>query len=269
MSEKLEVQDIFIYPIKSLGGIRVESAEVRERGFRYDRRWMLVTPDRMFVSQRKIHKMALLQVEIKADGLSVFQKNDPKSQIFIPFDECTEESILVTVWDDQMEAKKVGSDYDRWFSDSLGFDVILVKMTEQSHRPVSPKYAVNGETVSFADGMPYLVIGQSSLDDLNSRLDIPVKMDRFRPNIVFSGGTPYLEDSMRKLKIGNLNFQVVKPCARCVMTTVDQQTAELGKEPLRTLATYRTNNNKVLFGQNAVALEAGEIKVGDKIQLIG
>lgn len=268
MSGKLEVQDIFIYPIKSLGGIRVESAEVRERGFRHDRRWMLVTPEGMFVSQRQNHGMALLQVELKADGLLVVLKDDLMTQIFIPFDECTEENLSVTVWDDQMDAKKVGLAYDQWFSDRLGFEVILVKMNEHTYRPVDPRYAVNAETVSFADGMPYLIIGQSSLDDLNSRLDIPVKMDRFRPNIVFSGGTPFQEDSMKKMKIGNLSFQVIKPCARCIMTTVDQQTAKSGQEPLRTLAKYRTKNNKVLFGQNAVALEFGEIKIGDSLELI-
>jgi uncharacterized protein YcbX len=119
--------------------------------------------------------------------------------------------------------------------------------------------------VSFADGMPYLIIGQSSLDELNSRLESPVPMNRFRPNLVFSGGEPFLEDQLRKIQIGSVPFQIVKPCARCVLTTVDQDTGEKGKEPLKTLATYRTVNNKVMFGQNVVALGGGSVRIGDEL----
>jgi uncharacterized protein YcbX len=114
--------------------------------------------------------------------------------------------------------------------------------------------------------MPYLIIGQESLNDLNSRLEIPVPMDRFRPNIVFSGGVAFQEDSLRKVKIGDLEFQIVKPCARCVMTTVDQETGEKSKEPLKTLSDYRKINSKVYFGQNVVALETGKVRIGDLIQ---
>jgi uncharacterized protein YcbX len=131
---------------------------------------------------------------------------------------------------------------------------------------MDPRYAVQEESVSFADGMPYVMIGQASLDDLNGRLSDPVGMDRFRPNLVFSGGEAYAEDQFKQLQIGEVEFQAVKPCARCVMITVNQQTGEKGKEPLATLATYRTVNNKVYFGQNAVALTQGIVRVGDPIQ---
>ena len=133
---------------------------------------------------------------------------------------------------------------------------------------MDPRYAVHEESVSFADGMPYVLIGQSSLDDLNQRLNEPVQMDRFRPNMVFSGGEAYAEDQFKQLQIGKVGFQVVKPCGRCVLITVNQQTAEKGKEPLATLATYRTVNNKVYFGQNAVALTPGIVSVGDPIHLL-
>jgi uncharacterized protein YcbX len=149
----------------------------------------------------------------------------------------------------------------------LGFSVSLVVMPETSHRKVDPRYAVQGESVSFADGMPYLIIGQESLNELNARLEFPVSMDRFRPNLVFSGGSPFLEDQLRTIKIGNLPFQIVKPCARCVLITVDQQSGKQGKEPLKTLSTYRSVNNKVYFGQNVVALSVGKIRIGDPIQL--
>lgn len=267
MEKQLAVQDIFIYPIKSLGGIRLMESEVEERGFRYDRRWMLVDEEGMFVTQRVYPQLALLGVKLGEGGLEVFHKTDPSKCIEVSFDLATGPEVMVTIWDDQVLAKAVHSDFDRWFSEFLDFKVRLVVLPETSHRKVDPRYAVNGESVSFADGMPYLIIGQESLNELNSRLDSPVPMDRFRPNIVFSGGAPYLEDSLREIKIGGLGFKIVKPCARCVLTTVDQQSGKQGKEPLKTLSSYRSVNNKVYFGQNVVALSLGKIRIGDPIQI--
>lgn len=259
------VQDIFIYPIKSLGGIRLEEAVVEERGFRYDRRWMLVDESGMFVTQRVHPKLALLGVKLGETGLIVFLKKDRTEQIEVPFGLASGPEVQVTIWDDQVLAKQVDPALDGWFSDFLGFGVRLVVLPESTHRKVDPRYAVNSESVSFADGMPYLLIGQSSLDELNSRLESPVPMNRFRPNLVFSGGVPFVEDTLRKIKIGELDFQIVKPCARCVLTTVDQESGEKGKEPLKTLSSYRTLNGKVYFGQNMVALQSGKIKIGDPI----
>ncbi len=267
MENQLIVQDIFIYPIKSLGGIRLSEAKVEEKGFQYDRRWMLVDEEGMFISQRTFPQLALLGVSLSERGLEVLHKKDPKISIQIPFELAAGPDLMVTVWDDQVLAKVVHPDFDRWFSEFLGFKVSLVILPESSHRKVDPRYSVQSESVSFADGMPYLIIGQESLNDLNSRLEVPVPMDRFRPNIVFSGGKPFLEDSLRKIKIGVVDFQIVKPCARCVMTTVDQESGIKGKEPLKTLASYRTINNKVMFGQNALALQSGKIKIGELIQL--
>lgn len=266
MDKQLVVQDIFIYPIKSLGGIRLESAKVEEKGFQYDRRWMLVDHSGLFVSQRTYPQLALLGVKILHDHLEVFHKQNISYQLTFTIDRVTGPEMEVTVWDDQVLAKVVDPKVSKWFSEFLGFEVHLVVMPENSHRKVDPRYAVQGESVSFADGMPYLIIGEASLEDLNSKLETPVPMDRFRPNIVFSGGTPFLEDELKKITIGEVSFQVIKPCARCVLTTVDQQSGEKGKEPLRTLSEYRTRNNKVYFGQNMVSLQAGTVRVGDLIQ---
>lgn len=266
METKLIVQDIFIYPIKSLGGISLSQALVEEKGFRYDRRWMLVNEEGMFLTQRDYPQMSLLSVILEGKELVVFPKKDPERSIKIPIEFALGPELTVTIWDDRVLAKIVDPKVDQWFSDFFGFKVHLVLMPESTQRKVDPKYAVQSESVSFADGMPYLLIGQESLNDLNSRLDNPVSMNRFRPNIVFSGGSPYLEDSLRKVRIGQVEFQIVKPCARCVMTTVDQESGVKGKEPLKTLSTYRTLNNKVYFGQNVVALQSGEIKLGDEIK---
>lgn len=265
MEKPLTVQDIFVYPVKSLGGIRLSEAVVEEKGFRYDRRWMLVDGEGVFVTQRNHPQLALLTVALGENELVVSHSKEGGKRVGIPFDLSTGPELTVTIWDDQVLAKIVHPDLDTWFSDFLGFRVSLVVMPESTHRKVNPKYAVHSESVSFADGMPYLLIGQESLNDLNSRLETPAPMNRFRPNIVFAGGSPYLEDSLRRIKIGELEFEIVKPCARCVMTTVDQSSGVKGKEPLKTLSSYRAINGKVYFGQNVIALQAGKIKVGDVI----
>ncbi len=267
MNSALKIQDIYIYPIKSLKGIRMESAKVLERGLQYDRRWMLVDPTGCFLTQRTHANMALIQVELKEDHLLVFSSLDLKNQIKIPFEQKLDTLIEVEIWDDRLMANLVNPEFDQWFSELLGMDCKLVVMPESSQRKISSKYAVNSESVSFADGMPYLIIGQESLNHLNSKLEHPVPMDRFRPNIVFSGGESFQEDSWQKITLGKVDFQVVKPCARCVLITVDQVTGKKSKEPLQTLSSYRTLNNKVYFGQNAVALEEGYIHIGDSVML--
>jgi uncharacterized protein YcbX len=266
MSRTLVLQEIYLYPIKSLGGIAVQEAQVEERGFKYDRRWMLVDQSGEFLTQRQHPQLALLQVALSESQLEVFSKGDPSQRIAFDLDLASNQELLVSIWGDQVLARVVSAEVSRWFSDFLQMDLDLVVMPESSHRKMDPRYAVQGESVSFADGMPYVIIGQASLDELNQRLEVPISMDRFRPNLVFSGGEAYAEDQFKQLQIGEVEFQVVKPCARCVLITVNQQTGEKGKEPLATLATYRTVNNKIYFGQNAVALAPGMVRVGDPIQ---
>ncbi len=265
----MKLQDIYIYPIKSLGGIRLERATVKTKGFEWDRRWMLVDEEGKFMTQRALHHMALLQLRLLQDGLEVFHKQNRQQSIFIPFQPETQQLIPVTVWADQVEGQIVSQAANKWFSEMLDMPCQLVFMPENSERKIEAKYAVQNETVSFADAMPYLLIGQSSLDDLNQKLDNPVPMARFRPNLVFSGGHAFQEDEWDEIQIGACTFKVTKPCARCVLTTVDQDTGIKGKEPLKTLASYRTENKKVLFGQNLIALKTGELKVGDEVKAEG
>ncbi len=262
------LQDIYIYPIKSLGGISVQEAVVEERGLQYDRRWMLVDDQNHFLTQRTFHEMALLQVSLHPDGLQVHHKLHPGKFLHIPFEPQTNNIAQVTIWDDTVPGQQVSNTCDEWFSDMLGKSCRLMFMPESTKRPVDKKYAINDETVSFADGYPYLVISQASLNDLNQRLDQPVLMDRFRPSLVLSGAEPFAEDNLKDFSIGSARFKGVKPCARCVLTTVNQQTGLAGKEPLRTLAKYRTIHNKVMFGQNCLAMETGVIKVGDSVTVL-
>ncbi|MFD2033671.1 MOSC domain-containing protein [Belliella marina] len=262
------LSDIYIYPIKSLGGIRLPEAILEEKGLQYDRRWMLTDASGKFMSQRSTPKLSLLQVSLSESGLEVRHKQDETIHISIPFEPKSTEKKTVTIWDDGVEAQLVDEEISNWFSTQLEIPCDLVIMPESTQRKLDEKYAVNGESVSFADGMPYLLIGQGSLDDLNEKLEDPVPMDRFRPNLVFSGGKGFSEDSWVQIQIGSAQFKIVKPCARCIMTTIDQETGNKGKEPLKTLAGYRTIGKKVMFGQNMVLLKGYKIRIGDELKVI-
>lgn len=261
----LRLTEIWIYPIKSMGGIRLNSAKVEGKGLKFDRRWMLVDENNTFISQRKISRLALFKLAMKLDFFLVRFKNE---SIELPF--CTPQNtkpILATIWDDQVSTIEVSENFSQWFSDKLGFQCKLVSFPEKNTRLVDAQYAISQNHVSLADGYPILTIGQSSLDDLNQKLESPVPMDRFRPNLVFTGGQPYEEDSWIEFTIGMNKFMGVKPCSRCVLTTIDQLTGEQGKEPLATLATYRKKENQIYFGQNVISIDHHEIHEGDEIKL--
>lgn len=258
------LSEIWIYPIKSLGGIRLSSAEVKPKGLRYDRRWMLIDETGVFITQRVHSSMAFFKLSLSDDQFTIRYKND---SISLPAGAPVSSTpIRATIWEDTVEVHEVLGAYSQWFSQRLGINCRLVYFPEASQRLVDEKYRLDQDQVSLADGYPFLIIGQSSLDDLNRRLKNPVLMNRFRPNFVFIGGEPYEEDKWRNFKIGKNRFAGVKPCGRCVLTTVDQETAERGAEPLATLAAYRKTNNKINFGQNLLAIDCYEVHEGDKIE---
>ncbi len=264
----MKVQDLYIYPVKSLGGIRLDEALALQKGFEFDRRWMLVDESGKFISQRVEHRLALLQASTNGDGITIQHKQNPEISISIPFQQSSIGCMVVSVWDNLVEANHLGKEQDDWFSEFLGKPCRFVFQPETGKRPVSLKYAENQEQVSFADAFPYLLISQASLDELNSRLAVPVPMNRFRPNIVVSGTQPFEEDSWAEIQVGEVRFKVAKPCARCVLTTVDQETGTKGTEPLATLAQYRSIDNKVMFGQNLIALNRGIIRAGDPVKVL-
>jgi uncharacterized protein len=263
----MHVSGITVYPIKSLGGIALDYSAIEERGLPHDRRWMLVDAQGQFLTQRKIARMALFKVALRENSLRVQYPDFPELAVpFVP----EGEQMRVTVWEDTCEALAVSPAADQWFSDALQMHCRLVYMPDQSRRRVDERYNTDDYMVSFADGFPFLLIGQASLDDLNSRLPEPVPMNRFRPNLVIQTTEPFIEDTWQSIRIGEALFHVKKPCARCVLTTIDQQTAAKGPEPLRTLSTYRRIHNKVLFGQNLVfGRQGNSIRVGDRVEVVG
>jgi uncharacterized protein len=261
----MHLQDIYIYPIKSLGGIRLDESDTEARGLRYDRRWMLADKQGTFLTQRTLPAMALLKVEVTASGLRVHHTQDPENRILIPFEPKTGTMLPVKIWQDVVTGQLADPDASRWFSESLKRECDLIYMPPSTRRAVDPAYAVNEDPVSFADGMPFLLISQASLDDLNIRLTDPVPMSRFRPNLVIAGCGPFEEDTWDEIAVGETVFKIVKPCARCIVTTIDQDTGIQGKEPLKTLSGYRKVGNKVLFGQNMVLVRGTRISAGSEV----
>lgn len=268
----LKLSEIWVYPVKSFGGISLQESQVTDRGLELDRRWLLVDEDGKFISQRENPELALFRPEIKDSILRITHKelltfiDIPLRPVFMG----ENSKIKVTVWEDSIDAFEVSQEITDWFTKLLRFPVRLVYMPDDSQRKVDSRYAISGnEITSFSDAYPFLIIGQSSLDDLNERLQVKVPINRFRPNFVFTNGDAFEEDFWREFSIGALSFVGVKPCDRCIITTIDQEKGIVtGKEPLQTLAKYRNFGNKVLFGQNVIGLGLGTVSVGDEIKVL-
>lgn len=266
--KKLFLSEINIYPVKSLSGYSPDEAIVEKRGLQNDRRWMLINEFNDFMTQRDYPQMTLLRAIVKDHNLILTLKKNPSEQFSIPVDSYSSQTINVPIWDDRCEANLVSKGADEWLSKHLNVKCRIVFMTDKVERAVDNNYTQKKEIVSFADGFPFLLIGQASLDELNSRMETSLPMNRFRTNFVFTGGEAFEEDNWNKFKIGELVFQAVKPCARCVITTTDQETAERAHEPLKTLASFRKQNSKVMFGQNLLCESTGIIRRGDEIILL-
>ena len=257
----MQITDLYVYPIKSLVGIHLEEAELSETGIQFDRYWMLVNSDGKFITQREIPRLVWLQLELKADSLKVIFGD---MTISIPKTLTQFDEIECEIFGDKVLGYKESDAINDWFSSILEQPVFLVRKTEHAKRPVK-----NHEDfyINFPDASQYLIIGKESLNHLNAKLAAPVPMNRFRANIVFEGGTAHIEDTWGDIRIGKTDFQGVKACGRCKMTTINQRTGEVGNEPLRTLASYRKEGNKILFGQylKLVDSEDGVLRLGDEI----
>jgi hypothetical protein len=259
----MQLSGLFVYPIKACAGIALERAAVVTRGLELDRRYMLIDRNGRFISQREVPRLCLVSPALEDSRLLLSAPGAPTLTLPQTLDEVESERTNYRVWDDTGRAlcHSAGS---RWFSDLLNDDVRLVYMPDSERRAVNPQRARAGDIVSFADGYPFLVISEASLADLNSRLEAPLEMQRFRPNLVLSGCEPFAEDAFKTLSIGEVSFRAVKRCDRCAVTTVDPSSGERGKEPLRTLAKYRQAEGKVWFGMNLIHDGTGELQLGDE-----
>lgn len=259
------VSALFVYPIKSCGGVALSEARVVARGLEHDRRWMVVDQAGRFLTQRQLPEMALVRVALHGDELLVAHPRSGRLSLPIEL-EGDADRRDVTVWRDTLSAR-IHPEGSRFFSDALGRSCQLVYMPNDQRRAVNPARARPGDVVSFADGYPLLLLSQSSLADLNARLAEPVGIERFRPNLVIEGAPAYAEDTWSQMETPELRFRIPKACDRCAIPCVDPATGERGTEPLRTLATYRKWDGAVWFGANLIHDGPGTLRVGEPVRV--
>lgn len=265
---ELRLASLHIHPIKSVGGMAVNEARLSDRGLEHDRRWMLVDAEGRFMTQRELPVLAMLHTEPRVDGFRVRDTRDG-AHLDLPWILDATQTRMCSVWSDRVRCITAPSDLSAWFSERCSTRLELVYLPDSTRRRTDGRYAK--AITSLSDGFPYLVVNAASLRDLNERGQrthadwIPVPMDRFRPNLVIEGAAPWVEDAWRTVQVGGVCFELVKPCGRCVIINTDQTTGARNAEPLRTLATFRSKGNKVLFGMNAVCADAGSVRVGDLV----
>ncbi len=261
-----QLSEIWVYPIKSLKGVSLNTVQVSSNGLQNDRIFMLVDKDGRFLTQRECPKMAILDVVLTKEGIQITDPDEQFNSILIPYQPEPYGQMTATIWDFEYIADTMPPEVNNWFSKVLNRPCKLVFMSCLTKRPVKHTSAKPSDVTTLTDGFPLSIIGQATLDNLNNRLKEPIEMNRFRPNLVFTGGEPHDEDRWKNFHVKNSTFRVAKPCARCVMITIDQTTGQKGTEPLKTLALYRQENNKILFGQNLLIEHVGtNISVGDEI----
>lgn len=265
MSE-IRLSALYRYPVKSLAGHALASGRLDAFGLEDDRRWMVVDREGGFITQREVPEMALISTRLEGEGLVLQAPGLPPVAVGRPAERAGR--VNVKVWGDRCEARYCGDEVEGWLSGFLGRSCRLVYMADGEVRRVDPRYARPVDRTAFSDGFPLLLISEASLNDLNRRLATPLPMIRFRPNLVVTGCEPYAEDGWSLIRIGGISLRVVKPCARCKITTVDPYTAETGSEPLKTLSGYRRQGNKVLFGQNLLHDAEGELCVDMPVEIL-
>jgi uncharacterized protein YcbX len=263
----IQVSSIIYYPIKACRGFEVTSSLIQCMGLEHDRRMMVVTLDGDFLTQREFPKLALVTPALK-DSIVTLSAPDFDSIQFCV--QKTGTTLPVKIWKSRdVQAVDQGEEAAEWFSDWLGSSVRLVHIAEGYRRKLNPNYAISQDDhTGFADGYPILIISEESLEDLNSRLEAPVPVNRFRPNLVIKECDPFAEDTWKRIRIGNVELAIVKPCPRCVVTTIDKETLAKHKEPLKTLSTFRKQAGGAMFGQNVIPINQGSVQLGMSVQVI-
>lgn len=259
---KARVQSLWIYPVKSMKGIQLSEACATSEGFEHDRRWMLVDDKGTFMTQREHAQLALFECQLEHSSLIVSYEGD---SIDIPLNYRDHEIINVNLWQSSFKAGVVSKEINSWFSERLNIDLRFVQMLPEHKRRRSITKSPYRFDVGMADGYPYLVLSMESVDLLNSKLENSVDINRFRANIIVSGVGAHGEDGWNEYSIGDAFFKNIKPCPRCVVVTIDQESGEKGVEPLATMSKYRKQGRQVMFGVNAVCIKEGILAAGDTI----
>ncbi|MEO6943401.1 MAG: MOSC N-terminal beta barrel domain-containing protein [Lacisediminihabitans sp.] len=267
----ISLTSIHRYLVKSCRGQSVPSALVEPWGLAGDRRWMLVDNKGAEVTARQYPRLLLVTPSYTSDGLVLERRDSAALRVPIPSGLGL---VPVTIWKNPVNATPATDEANVWFSDIVGFPVRLVYLDDPTRRAANPKYARDGDVVSFADAFPLTLTNEASLAELNSWIPesstkSPLLMSRFRPSVVITGAPAWDEDAWRRLRIGDAIFRSVKASARCVLTTIDPDTAAKGKEPLATLAKHRKWAGKTWFAINLVPDNPGAvIRIGDEVEVL-
>lgn len=262
----MKVTGLFVYPLKSARGLPLEEATLDAFGIEGDRRWCLRGEDGKAITQRDCPSLATVDARPCGEGLALAAPGMPDLAVAAPPSDRA--ALTVGIWGDRTSGTPADPEADVWLEDFLGRPCRLLYMPGRVHRQVSLDFGRVGDRVSFADGYPLLLTSEVSLSELNRRLDSPVPMDRFRANLVIDGSVPFAEDGWARIRVGNVELRAVKSCARCVVTTTDQATGSRSREPLRTLATFRSEDGRVLFGENLIHDGPGRLRVGDRVDVL-
>lgn len=264
----MKVVELNIYPLKSGKSIILQKANLVATGFQYDRQWMLVDENGHFLTQRKHPHLANISFDpMKKEGI-IYCSSSPDSHFHFQADLYKESNTNIVIWGESFIAGTYPLYVNTWFSKILNIKCKLVHIPQTQKRMIFKTSVEKQIQVNFPDGYPLLLVSQSSLGDLNSRLSQPIKANRFRANIVVDGSQPYSEDGWKMIHINKIPVKVVKPCSRCNVINVDQGTGECHEEPLRTLSSYRKFNDGIHFGVNMIHLSEGLVSIGDKIEII-
>lgn len=271
--------DLFIHPVKSTRALAVEHAVVEPWGLADDRRWMVVDDDGRQLTARE-HRQMLTVTATPGDRPGTMLLCRPSApDLAVTIDDPSSAQVTTHVWSSTVTAAAAPSEAHAWFSDLLGMPARLVWLDDPTRRPTNPTFSAPADRVSFADGYPLLLATKASLRQLNDWIaegaaergedqSDPLPVRRFRPNAVIDGSAPFAEDDWRRIRIGEVTFRVAKPCDRCVLTTIDPDTLERGREPIRTLARHRKWDGKTWFATNVIPDGAGSLSVGDEVSVI-
>lgn len=265
---------LYVYPVKSLGGMAVEQWPVGPEGLAFDRRWMVVTQEGMFLTQREVPAMARIRAHLAwQDALEgraeliLLDEQGEALRVTPPGGDAPR--LWVTVWNDEVPALRVDPQADAWLSRRLGVSCTLVYFPQKAHRPLSTRHGMPGEGTWFADCCPVHVLSQASVEDLSRRVGRRVDVRRFRPNVVVAETPPYAEDRWQRIRIGQVPVRMLKPCARCSIITVNPDTGQRdGEDLLAALAGYRRQGEKALFGQYGVPEARGIWQVGMPVEVL-
>lgn len=257
--------EIYIYPVKSLAGIKVSNWQVNKKGLLHDRKWVLIDSKNRFLSQRHMPKMALIKTQLSDNKLIL--STATSGTISLPLNPINGNDCTLEIWNQQCAAKTTQKEVNDWLSNFLAIECQLVYQPDEVIRSVDPKYALASDQINFPDGFPFLITSKASLDSLNQAMGLQLPMLRFRPNLVISQCHSYAEDSWRELTINQIDFRLPKPCSRCSIPTIDTETGETNKEPLSTLNRLRKWNKRVYFGQNALHSHTGTLATGNIVYI--